>query len=156
MQIPVLSTWHQAMALGALPQNVPSTVNNIARMIDDVWHFAGDRSTDMNWYSKRALAGAVYASTEIFMLTDRSADYADTWAFLDRRLEDVMEFGRVSGHVRDAGAALASVAASAAPSVFSMLSALMPHARQSAPSPQPSGASQPHVPADSSLHRASK
>ena len=33
------------MALGALPQNVPRTVHSLARMIDDVWHAAGARST---------------------------------------------------------------------------------------------------------------
>ena len=37
----------QAMALGALPSNLPTTLNNIGTMIDDVWYFAGDRSTDV-------------------------------------------------------------------------------------------------------------
>jgi ubiquinone biosynthesis protein COQ9 len=47
MQIPVVGSWHQAMALGALPHNLPTTVKNLALMADDVWHFAGDRSTDV-------------------------------------------------------------------------------------------------------------
>jgi hypothetical protein len=49
----------------------------------------------MNWYSKRALLGAVYVSTELFMITDRSANYADTWAFMNRRLEDVDAVGKL-------------------------------------------------------------
>ncbi len=69
----------------------------------------------MNWYSKRALAASVYAATELYMLTDRSFAHADTWAFLDRRLEDVMMLGKVQAHARDAAAAaLTGVAALAA------------------------------------------
>ena len=33
------------------------------------------------------MLGAVYTSTELFMMTDSSPGCADTWAFLDRRLE---------------------------------------------------------------------
>lgn len=144
----------QAMALGALPQNVPRTVHSLARMIDDVWHAAGDRSTDTNWYSKRALAAGVYAATEVYMLTDRSAAHADTWAFLDRRLEDVMAFGRVASHLRDAGVAAAggsvSVFAAAAPSLFSALAALVP-----APAPAPAAtATQTVPPANASVSPA--
>ena len=95
-QRPFAASWHQAMALGALPQHLPTTLRNIALMVDDVWYYAGDRSTDLNWYSKRALAATVYASTELFMLTDRSAGCADTWAFLDRRLQDVMSLGKMA------------------------------------------------------------
>ena len=72
----------------------------------------------MNWYSKRALAASVYAATELYMLTDRSFAHADTWAFLDRRLEDVMMLGKVQAHARDAAAAaLTGVAALAAQGV---------------------------------------
>ncbi len=47
LQSPFLATWHQAMALGAQPQNLPTTLHNIAIMVDDVWYYAGDRSTDV-------------------------------------------------------------------------------------------------------------
>lgn len=63
MQIPYISTWSRAMALGALPNNLPNTLKNIALLMDDIWFIAGDKSTDLNWYSKRALAASVYCST---------------------------------------------------------------------------------------------
>eukprot|EP00455_Lapot_gusevi_P039925 TRINITY_DN4493_c0_g1_i1.p1 TRINITY_DN4493_c0_g1~~TRINITY_DN4493_c0_g1_i1.p1 ORF type:complete len:284 (+),score=59.91 TRINITY_DN4493_c0_g1_i1:40-891(+) len=121
MQIPYISTWHQAMALGALPQNVCNTTTNIALMVDDIWHYAGDKSTDLNWYSKRALAAAVYASTEVFMLTDKSAGFQDTWDFLDRRLDDVLTFGRVSGRLTDMASTAASLGFSLVSSVGSQI-----------------------------------
>lgn len=38
--------------------------------MDDIWHGAGDLSTDMDWYAKRAFLGAIYTATELYMLTD--------------------------------------------------------------------------------------
>ena len=32
-------------------------------MVDDIWYWAGDRSTDFNWYTKRALLAGIYTST---------------------------------------------------------------------------------------------
>lgn len=35
----------------------------------------------------------VYVSTELFMLTDKSKDFRETWEFLERRLNDVLFLG---------------------------------------------------------------
>ena len=35
------------MALGAQPQNLPGTLNDIAELADEIWHIAGDRSFDV-------------------------------------------------------------------------------------------------------------
>ena len=48
---------------------------------------------DSSWYSKRATLSAIYASTEVFMITDSSTDFTETEQFLDRRLEE----GKVIG-----------------------------------------------------------
>lgn len=61
--VPYISTWPQAMALGALPQNVPTTLKLLTDLVDEVWYFAGDRSTDMTWYTRRGLLLAIYTST---------------------------------------------------------------------------------------------
>ena len=63
----------------------------------------------MNWYTKRATLSAVYSSTLIYWLGDDSADQADTWAFLDRRIENVMAFEKAKAGFRDSalGRALA-------------------------------------------------
>lgn len=44
------------------------------------------------------LAG-VYTSTELYMLTDASDNFADTWAFLDRRLDDVVTLSKYKAEV---------------------------------------------------------
>jgi len=75
-------------------------VEQLAQITDDVWHAAGDKSTDYNWYTKRGLLAGVYTATELYMLTDYSPGFADTWDVLDRRLKDVMTIGRVMGQVQ--------------------------------------------------------
>jgi rpsU-divergently transcribed protein len=91
------SSWAQAMALGAHPAHIQETLQHLAIMADEIWYWAGDRSVNMQWYSRRVLLLGVYAATETFMLTDTSVGYKDTWAFLDRRLQEVSEFGRMAG-----------------------------------------------------------
>jgi ubiquinone biosynthesis protein COQ9 len=59
-----------------------------ADLAERLWRAAGDTSTDLSWYSRRALAMGVYASTELYMLSDCSPGFADTWAALARRLDD--------------------------------------------------------------------
>jgi rpsU-divergently transcribed protein len=94
---PFIKTWPQAMALGLLPQNVTETVSILSEMVDEIWWHAGDRSTDLDWYSRRALLLGVYAATEAFMLQDRSPNFQDTWDFLNRRLSDASTLGQRAG-----------------------------------------------------------
>lgn len=70
---------------------------------DAIWRAAGDTSTDFNHYSKRALAGGVYASTLLYWLGDESEDFADTWAFLDRRIADVMRIEGAKARLKNVG-----------------------------------------------------
>jgi len=65
------------------------------RAADRMWRIAGDRATDFNHYSKRAILMGVYGSTSLVYLDDDSDGLAATRAFLDRRLGDVMRFEKL-------------------------------------------------------------
>jgi ubiquinone biosynthesis protein COQ9 len=52
----------------------------------------GDTSDDANWYTKRAILAGVYSATTLYWLGDTSDGFEDTWSFLDRRIEGVMQF----------------------------------------------------------------
>jgi len=67
---------------------------------DCIWDMLGDLSDDVNWYTKRATLSAVYAAVVLFWLGDDSEDHADTWAFLDRRIENVMQFEKFKAQAR--------------------------------------------------------
>lgn len=69
---------------------------------DVIWNWAGDTSTDYNYYTKRALLSGVITSTTLFWLTDNSKDSHETSAFLDRRIENVMSIGKIVGKMKAA------------------------------------------------------
>jgi ubiquinone biosynthesis protein COQ9 len=71
---------------------------------DMIWRAIGDRSTDANFYSKRAILSGVYASTLAIWLDERDPDKPKTKAFLDRRIDNVMQFEKVKGQWRKASA----------------------------------------------------
>jgi ubiquinone biosynthesis protein COQ9 len=75
----------------ALPQNAATGLACLYHTVDAIWYAAGDRATDYNFYTKRALLSAVYSSTLLFWLNDKSEDHAATWAFLERRIAEVLK-----------------------------------------------------------------
>ncbi|KAJ3389195.1 Ubiquinone biosynthesis protein coq9, mitochondrial [Lobulomyces angularis] len=97
---PYIDTWQDALKVMAKPQNVPASLLNLSELIDEMWYLAGDRSFDMNWYSKRALLTGVYTSTEWYMTQDKSPNFVDTYNFLDRRLQDVGTIGKTASDIK--------------------------------------------------------
>ena len=81
----------RAVSMFALPGNAALGARLLYGSVDTIWRAAGDRSTDWNFYSKRGLLAGVYGSTVLFWLQDNSEDFTETWAFLDRRIADVMK-----------------------------------------------------------------
>lgn len=87
--------------LFALPHLASDGAKLVWGTADAIWTTLGDASQDFNWYSKRATLSGVYGSTVLYWLGDESEDHADTWAFLDRRIEDVMQFEALKKTVND-------------------------------------------------------
>ena len=90
----------RALATLAMPQNALIAARLAWRAADRIWRVAGDSATDFNHYSKRALLVGVYGSTTFVFLDDDSDGLAETRAFLDRRIGDVMRFEKVKARWR--------------------------------------------------------
>lgn len=75
---PYLSSWPKALALLAEPSQIPSTIQLMTDTADDICHYAGLRSSRMDWYSDRGLVLVVFCTTELYMLTDYSENMQDT------------------------------------------------------------------------------
>ncbi|KAF7403973.1 hypothetical protein HZH68_006767 [Vespula germanica] len=95
MIIPYKKNWPQAIALMTLPPNVPTVLANLVTLVDDICYYTGDRSIDINWYTKRVVLAGIYKTTELYMLQDNSEDNEETWKFLKRRIEDVDQLHRI-------------------------------------------------------------
>ena len=91
----------RATSLFALPQHAGEGAKLIWGTADHIWDVLGDSSRDVNWYSKRATLSAVYGATVLFWLGDESSGHAATWAFLDRRIKNVMQIEIAKAKIRD-------------------------------------------------------
>jgi ubiquinone biosynthesis protein COQ9 len=89
----------RGMALLALPAYAGEGARAMWQTADAIWNVLGDTSQDGNWYTKRALLSGVYGSTVLYWLGDTSEGAADTWAFLDRRIDGVMQIEKVKAQV---------------------------------------------------------
>ena len=91
----------RGVTLFALPQYAGDGTKAIWKTCGLIWDSLGDTSDDVNWYTKRATLSAVYSSTVLFWLGDESPDHQATWEFLDRRIDNVMQFEKLKAQVRD-------------------------------------------------------
>ena len=89
----------RAIGFLALPPNAPLGLRLTGRTVDAMWRAAGDRSTDFNYYTKRALLAGVYSTTLAHWLQDESEGFEETWAFLGRRVDDVMKIQKLRGRL---------------------------------------------------------
>lgn len=92
MYAPYREAVRNALTLMALPQNAPRGLKLTAGTVSRMWYATGDTSTDYNYYTKRLTLSVVYTSTLLYWLDDPSENSAKTWGFLDRRIENVMQF----------------------------------------------------------------
>ncbi|WP_300032397.1 COQ9 family protein [uncultured Roseobacter sp.] len=87
--------------LFALPMHAADGARLIWETADAIWTTLGDRSDDVNWYTKRATLGGVWSATVLYWLGDDSPDHMATRAFLERRIEDVMQIEKFKAQVRN-------------------------------------------------------
>ena len=93
LRFEVLAPWREAVRRGlsvlAMPQNALLGLRLLYDTVDAIWYGVGDDSTDFSFYSKRATLAGIYAAGVLFWLDDRSPGFADTQAFIERRLADL-------------------------------------------------------------------
>jgi len=95
----IIHRWQEALALMALPSNIPLSLAELSALSDEIWFLSGDSSVDSSWYTKRFSLSTIYASTELFMTTDSSSNYKDTREFLERGFTDVRVVGSALGGI---------------------------------------------------------
>ncbi|WP_170327255.1 COQ9 family protein [Ruegeria arenilitoris] len=91
----------RGMTLFSLPTHAADGAKALWQTCDLIWDTLGDTSDDVNWYTKRATLSGVYSSTLLFWLGDDSPDHEKTWEFLDRRIDNVMQFEKLKAQVND-------------------------------------------------------
>lgn len=74
---------------------------------DAMWRAINDPSTDFNFYTKRASLSTIYTATLSRWFAEQGDaagedPYAKTWAFLDARMDNLMQFEKFKGRVQKA------------------------------------------------------
>ena len=103
LRFEILAPWREAvrraLSVLALPYNALLGTRLLYETVDGIWYAAGDAATDFSFYSKRATLAGIYASAVLYWLDDRSEEFVDTQAFIERRLADLGRFMRLRHRV---------------------------------------------------------
>ncbi|WP_371155232.1 COQ9 family protein [Jannaschia sp. 2305UL9-9] len=86
--------------LFALPIHAADGARAVWGTADAIWTTLGDTSDDVNWYTKRATLSGVYSATVLYWLGDQSEGFRETWSFLDRRIDNVMQIEKFKAQAR--------------------------------------------------------
>ncbi len=99
---PYKAAERQALACFAKPWNATEALRCLYATVDTIWIYAGDTSTDYNFYTKRALLAGVYSTTLLRFLTDNSPGHQATWDFLEKRIDHALKLGKFAGRIKEA------------------------------------------------------
>jgi len=88
------------MATFLLPVNMLPGTKLVWGTADKIWNFMDDDSEDYNWYTKRMILSGIISSTFLFFIGDHSEGFIDTREFINRRINDVMDFEKLKSHAR--------------------------------------------------------
>jgi ubiquinone biosynthesis protein COQ9 len=86
-------------AYSAMPGRGIAAVRAVLATVDAIWRAAGDSSTDFNYYTKRGLLAPVYGATLLYWLSDNSEGSDETWAFLDRRIAEILKIPAIQERI---------------------------------------------------------
>ena len=92
----------RAAAAMTLPMHAGRGAKMMYRTVDAMWRAAGDTATDFNFYTKRGILAGVYGSVLVRWFNDTGEDETATEAFLDARIENVMQFEKFKAKAKEA------------------------------------------------------
>ncbi|KAL1526747.1 hypothetical protein AB1Y20_015443 [Prymnesium parvum] len=93
MVAPYSSNWAQALALRALPANIPQSINDARSLASVLIQACGEDAqaplfpAGVDTHVKQMGVSAVYGSAELYMLTDKSEGHTDTWRFVEQQVQ---------------------------------------------------------------------
>ncbi len=80
----------------AQPRNAYDAFTQLMKTSNKIWEIAGDTSSGGTFYSKRLILSGVYSSTLAHWLAKETRTIEETGYFLDQRLDDVKNIGKIS------------------------------------------------------------
>lgn len=85
----------------ALPLNKLKLLKSTFKTCGIMWYWAGDTSTDWNYYSKRMLLSYVYLSSLLYWFQNHDTNLDTVKEFIDRRIEEVMQIPKIKSKFQE-------------------------------------------------------
>lgn len=133
---PWAGQWAKGMALGASPSCVTPVSKALAHTVDELWWRAGDTSTDVSWYTRRALLLGVLVASDLHLVLDASPGKSATKAFIRAQLVNAEMLGGAAGQ---ALTVLGAVGGAIGGGALGMLSTVAPALRSAVIASAPGG-----------------
>jgi len=89
----------KAAAFWVGPSKSIQAGKSIWKTADTIWQWAGDKSKDYNYYTKRSLLMGVLSTTMLRWLNDNDENFVATKEFLNRRINNVLTVGQKTGKI---------------------------------------------------------
>jgi ubiquinone biosynthesis protein COQ9 len=83
-----------------IPTNILAGSESSCQTCDLIWKYAGDKSTDYNYYTKRGLLLPVYISAKAFYIADNSKDHEKTKEFIKNALDNIINIASFKNRVK--------------------------------------------------------
>lgn len=96
----------RALARTALPDGLSLSPKILWAAADSIWRAIGDTSTDFNYYTKRTTLSAVISTSLGAWLSDEGPKKEKAKAFLDARIENIMQFEKAKFQMKKRIAAM--------------------------------------------------
>ena len=105
LEIRILSVTSKKVALRCcgyylVPGNIMAGAESVCHSCDIIWKYAGDKSSDYNYYTKRGLLFAVYGAARTFYLGDNSVDHKDTKDFIKNALDNIINIASFKNNIK--------------------------------------------------------
>jgi ubiquinone biosynthesis protein COQ9 len=105
LEIRILGVMSKKVALRCagyylIPTNIVAGIEAACHSCDIIWKYAGDKSSDYNYYTKRGLLLGVYGAARAFYLGDNSADHKDTKAFIKNALDNIINIASFKNNIK--------------------------------------------------------
>ena len=92
----------RAGAALAMPMHAGLSAKLMYQSVDAMWRAVGDSATDFSFYTKRGILAGVYGAVLVRWFNDTGEDESATDAFLDARIENVMQFEKFKSKAKEA------------------------------------------------------
>lgn len=83
-----------------IPTNLIQGLECAGATCDTIWRFAGDKSTDFNYYTKRGLLLSVYLSAQAYYFADESEGHQKTKEFIDTSLDNIINIASLKNRFK--------------------------------------------------------